>query len=115
MLKRILGFIQPICLPTDYLLVHDFVSEDTIVAGWGYTDSDLAKLAEDLQFVKVPIRDRCACKDIYKYRSIDESQLCAGLSTGEDSCNGDSGGPLMKQIPWKGIRRTFVLGIHTFA
>lgn len=105
---------MPICLPTDVLLVHDFITEDTTVAGWGFYDSNVRKLSEDLFFVEIPVRDRCACNEVYTFRELDESQLCVGLSTGPDSCNGDSGGPLMKQIEWKGSRRTFVLGKFFF-
>lgn len=103
------GFLQPICLPTEYLLVHDFVTEQTTVAGWGYYDSKLRIASNDLLYVELPIRDRCACNEFY-HRQLDSSQLCVGLTTGKDSCNGDSGGPLMKEILWKGKSRTFVLG-----
>lgn len=107
-----LGYLQAICLPTDHLLVHDFVTEQTKVAGWGFYDPDLRIGSQVLLFVDLPIRDRCACNDFY-LRQLDTSQLCVGLTTGKDSCNGDSGGPLMKEIMWKGKSRTFALGKKT--
>lgn len=36
------------------------------------------------------------CKSIYRFNTeIKDSQICAGGKSGEDSCGGDSGGPLM--------------------
>lgn len=94
--------------------MHDFVTEHTTVAGWGFTDPEIRQISEDLLFVQIPIRDKCACDELYTFRKLDEGQLCVGLSTGKDSCNGDSGGPLMKHFDWKGKRRTFVLGKFIF-
>lgn len=95
--------------------MHNFVTEQTTVAGWGFTDSDYREPSDYLLFVDLPIRDRCACDAIYTFRKLDDTQLCVGLPANKDSCNGDSGGPLMKRIKWKGRRRTFALGMYIFS
>ncbi|KAL0269567.1 UNVERIFIED_CONTAM: hypothetical protein PYX00_007256 [Menopon gallinae] len=55
--------------------------------------------------------ERCA-KVFRKYAEIGETQMCVGGVEGEDSCSGDSGGPLMKvdDAP----PRYYLLGIVSF-
>ncbi|RWS11280.1 hypothetical protein B4U79_15430, partial [Dinothrombium tinctorium] len=55
-----------------------------------------------LQIAKVPILSNEKCRDMYRKagynRQFSESVLCAGYEEGgKDSCEGDSGGPLMVQ------------------
>ncbi len=52
---------------------------------------------ERLQEVELPVVDREICNAPEAYDgSITENMLCAGYAQGgEDSCKGDSGGPLM--------------------
>jgi len=60
--------------------------------GWGRTDSqqtaDTLQMAENLHYVP-PIRCEQELRDVYKNHMI-----CAGLLN-EDTCKGDSGGPLL--------------------
>lgn len=46
--------------------------------------------------VRLPVVNRGECARKYnRVREIIDKQLCAGGNEGEDSCRGDSGGPLM--------------------
>lgn len=61
------------------------------------------------QKLKIPIVDFEKCRR--KFKRIISSQICAGGHAGQDSCSGDSGGPLQKQTidgQW------FVEGIISF-
>nr|XP_042898781.1 serine protease filzig-like [Parasteatoda tepidariorum] len=88
--------ISPICLPsTD----EDFEGKTAFVTGWGKT-SHGGIIPNLLQEVQVPIMSNLQCVDMFKdaghNKLIKDSFLCAGYKTGgKDSCEGDSGGPLM--------------------
>ncbi|CAK1589513.1 unnamed protein product [Parnassius mnemosyne] len=94
-LKRdaVLGdFIRLICLPTQDFR-KDFKGEvNFTVAGWG---SDGKKFSDVKKYVKVPYVPTKECRASFTFNSIIESQICAGGRENEDSCSGDSGGPLM--------------------
>lgn len=86
-------FIRPICLPTQE---EDEVDDaKLVVAGWGRTE--LNNFSPTKLKLQIPTVSNYKC--IAKFRTINvtlaETQLCAGGEAGRDSCNGDSGGPLM--------------------
>lgn len=47
--------------------------------------------------VDLPRANKTECEDLYEIYNVTlkESQICAGGKKSKDSCNGDSGGPLM--------------------
>uniref|UniRef100_A0A182NV84 trypsin n=1 Tax=Anopheles dirus TaxID=7168 RepID=A0A182NV84_9DIPT len=65
------------------------------VVGWGLTKNTGDR--EQLRMVKVPIVKQATCDEVY--REVDpftKRMLCAGYAGGgRDSCEGDSGGPLL--------------------
>ncbi len=73
------------------------------VAGWGATDpDDPFSSSSVLLSVDVPMVDKQACDTLYQEapsspNDITPAMLCAGdlVDGGEDSCVGDSGGPLL--------------------
>ncbi|KAG1711578.1 hypothetical protein DVH05_008827 [Phytophthora capsici] len=62
------------------------------VLGWGLTED--RKGSFTLQEVNVGIISNSECNKKYRNR-ITEGMICAGNGNGKDSCNGDSGGPLL--------------------
>jgi len=99
--------INTLCLPSpDEEL--DEVYEPYVV-GWGLTDVENGILPNVLQELELRIVPNDNCTEAYREIlrqegnetlastfSILESHICAeGLSFGKDSCNGDSGGPVM--------------------
>lgn len=93
--------IQPICLPA---LNEDFTGLDGYATGWGLTDFDKRQLPDTLQIVRLPIISNKRCQSMYRKaghdKHITEMDLCAGYAKGGmDSCEGDSGGPLIVRRP----------------
>ncbi len=71
------------------------------VIGWGYVNSDTRQTSEALQEAPLPIIENGRCNQSMGAEGtgpIDQRRVCAGPSEGGvDSCNGDSGGPLLVQ------------------
>jgi secreted trypsin-like serine protease len=64
------------------------------VLGWGLTEDRRGSFT--LQEVNVQIISNAACDKQYGGgKRITEAMMCAGDGGGKDSCNGDSGGPLL--------------------
>ncbi|XP_055850364.1 uncharacterized protein LOC129914937 [Episyrphus balteatus] len=87
--------IRPICLP--FTLPNEQLPSGTLltVAGWGRTLNTRKSAIK--QKVQVPLTDQGECRQKFLKRNIQiiDAQVCAGGVYAEDSCDGDSGGPLM--------------------
>ncbi|KAF3837346.1 hypothetical protein F7725_004810 [Dissostichus mawsoni] len=84
-------YIQPVCLASANSTFYTGVS--SWVVGFGATSSG-GPNADTLQEVRVPVMGNKECKCAYPY--ITDNMICAGFrSGGNDSCQEDSGGPMM--------------------
>ncbi|XP_020300706.1 serine proteinase stubble isoform X2 [Pseudomyrmex gracilis] len=103
--------ILPICLPDDD---ETYVGRTAFVTGWGrlYDEDQLVSpvkflegpLPSVLQEVAVPVINNTVCEAMYKNAGFEEHIphifICAGWKNGGfDSCEGDSGGPMVIQRP----------------
>lgn len=90
-------FVIPICLPLSHTIKELPINqEDFIVTGWGQTDKETPGIQRD---VVLTGQNNSVCDKVYESLRIKltDDQLCIGGKEGEDSCRGDSGGPLMRQ------------------
>ncbi|XP_076295173.1 venom protease-like [Lasioglossum baleicum] len=92
------AWVRPICLPYS---VPDTDNEDVATAtGWGKVDWDDDVGSSDMLKVTIKFVDNTRCNQsirddrIAPRGIIDDWQICAG-QPGKDTCNGDSGGPLL--------------------
>ncbi|XP_073819989.1 serine protease 7 [Musca autumnalis] len=105
-------FIRPVCLPLENTRGAPINPGDLlIVAGWGRTLE--ARQSNVKKQLAIPVTDHNACVKKYATKKVHliTSQLCAGGEFAKDSCDGDSGGPLMRQSHMK---RWFLEGIVSF-
>ncbi|XP_039896156.1 mast cell protease 1A-like isoform X5 [Simochromis diagramma] len=64
------------------------------VAGWGKTETDDDKPADELMVVDVDVIDKQVCKE--QWPDLPANVICAGgYGTNKGFCQGDSGGPLV--------------------
>ncbi|KNC33550.1 Serine proteinase stubble [Lucilia cuprina] len=90
--------IIPVCVPEND---EDFIGQTAFVTGWGrlYEDGPLPSV---LQEVAVPVINNTICESMYRaagyIEHIPHIFICAGWKKGGyDSCEGDSGGPMVLQ------------------
>ncbi|KMQ96719.1 serine protease easter [Lasius niger] len=110
-------FVMPICMMSGELLVKDFVGETAEVAGWGIYDINDPQPSTILQTIKLPVveMDRCLQSALSNFAEMSEQQqMCVGGVIGQDSCGGDSGGPLMKVQSLNGPPRYYLIGVVSF-
>ncbi|PSN45987.1 hypothetical protein C0J52_09758 [Blattella germanica] len=110
------NYVKPICMIYGDQLTKSYIKEYTEVAGWGISHIDNPQPSTILQAVKLPVRDLQTCIDSFKvFAKIGPTQICVGGKEGEDSCGGDSGGPLMKVEAEHGLGpRYYLLGVVSF-
>ncbi|KAJ9596107.1 hypothetical protein L9F63_012691, partial [Diploptera punctata] len=91
--------IKPICLPIGSDQTRNLLGQKLIVSGWGTTEKGTS--SNVLLKVSVPVVSREKCESVYNRSSslhpikISSHQICAGGENDQDSCDGDSGGPLI--------------------
>ncbi|KFB45711.1 AGAP010833-PA-like protein [Anopheles sinensis] len=107
-------FVKPICLPLDdaQLPQPDGFPMDYVASGWGSTSTG-SGMSYKLMTINLPWFDIERCKGLFPVpggSSISEAHICAGGIRGQDTCHGDSGGPLM----FEHAGATFLVGITSF-
>ena len=74
------------------------MGKNVTVVGWGRTLN--RSYSEVKQKLFIPIVSLSTCAEMFKEAGhrIRDSQVCAGGNHKEDSCKGDSGGPLLHAV-----------------
>ncbi|KAK9737974.1 Trypsin [Popillia japonica] len=101
--------VSPVCLPLTEA-EKSFVYKDYTVIGWGATETGFS--SKILLKVSVPKVDNTICAPKYEARlKLTDNQMCAGGKNEQDSCAGDSGGPLTNDYVLNGSFKTIQYGI----
>ncbi len=97
------------------------------ISGWGLTSDDFdGEMSDVLMHAQVPWVSMKKCQSVLGDK-VSDNQICAGYDQGGvDSCNGDSGGPLMWWDPYsqkhilvgvtswgEGCAQPFAYGVYT--
>merc|ERR1712215_153178 len=97
--------IRPICLPPNDK--KNYVGETVIATGWGRTEPNTYRLSQKLLGVDLHVVSNEACNKAYHPIRITSQMLCAEDHKGkQDTCQNDSGGPLIKR---RGHKNTYEL------
>ncbi|XP_055322026.1 CLIP domain-containing serine protease HP8-like [Sitodiplosis mosellana] len=106
------GWVIPICLPTG----NEQFDTTAEVAGWGMArPEDELTLQSVLNYVQLPILDMDVCRMYFDLIVNGTKQICAGsVDRYEDTCGGDSGGPLMQISNSDSGPRYYQAGIVSF-
>ncbi|XP_053669191.1 CLIP domain-containing serine protease B4-like [Anopheles marshallii] len=91
--------VRPICLPLSVSLRNrNHVGQPSYAVGWGKTETAAAN--EMKLKVEMNVTSSQECARAYQRGGIllKTTHMCAGGVRGKDTCSGDSGGPLMRQI-----------------
>ncbi|XP_041968532.1 CLIP domain-containing serine protease B15-like isoform X1 [Aricia agestis] len=107
-------FIRPACLPVRGVATHP----DYVIAGWGQT-TDKGNTSDVLMMIEAVSKDEQLCIAKFNQKNFrwnSERMLCvSGKSETQDSCRGDSGGPLMAEVQDSALPCTyFVAGVVSF-
>ncbi|XP_016976328.1 serine protease 7-like [Drosophila rhopaloa] len=87
--------IRPICLPSTVGRVWMQAGQKLTVAGWGRTMQGNSSFTKQKVQLDLWDNDLCNRRYLSRYTTVELSQICAGGKKDIDSCEGDSGGPLM--------------------
>nr|XP_040219493.2 CLIP domain-containing serine protease 14D-like [Anopheles coluzzii] len=106
--------VAPICLPLNTSNWVGYSTEQDgsfYESGWGKTPDAAAGGDNKWNYVSVGVA-REVCRDRYPHASIDGEQICAMPRSEQNTCRGDTGGPLMYQSGTDGA--WYLMGVGSF-
>ncbi|KAH8310331.1 hypothetical protein KR044_000781, partial [Drosophila immigrans] len=104
--------ISPICLPIDSRSQSITFDQSFYITGWGRTERRMP--SPILLKATVTRQDLDVCRKYYKNATFTENHICAMGLGKQETCRGDSGGPLFFQYYFKRTFRFVQYGVISF-
>ncbi|GAA56573.1 transmembrane protease serine 3 [Clonorchis sinensis] len=111
-------YVNIACLPRDDVNFRS--GEQCVAPGWGHAEAGAPNITRVLHHVSLSLMSKNECKNTYDrareryeapYLEIQDMMLCAGApGGGRDTCQYDSGGPLM----CRSSNQWYVVGVVSF-
>lgn len=104
--------VAPLCLASKSSEL--FINETATVVGWGQTDADFIRPFSVLRHTTLRVLSNLQCLNQYAtvgYQEDFPSYFLCAAEKDKDSCEGDSGGPLMVKTTFLGRSRWMAIGI----
>ncbi|XP_055547524.1 CLIP domain-containing serine protease B4-like isoform X2 [Wyeomyia smithii] len=92
-------FAQPVCLPSSIDNNSMMLQRESILTIFAVGPISDGTTKRTKRLISMPLKDPSVCNNLYQPLGLqlDDAQLCVGGEPKQDSCRGDSGGPLMMQ------------------
>ncbi|KAH8311738.1 hypothetical protein KR044_007761 [Drosophila immigrans] len=84
--------IEPICLPVNHTFQELQSNETFFIAGWGKTEEE--EPSPILRMGEVKQQHLDVCRKYYSNAPVNKNHICAMGDSKQETCHGDSGGPL---------------------
>ncbi|KAH8310325.1 hypothetical protein KR044_000783, partial [Drosophila immigrans] len=104
--------IRPICLPIDSESQDISFDQSFYIAGWGTTEK--GTVSSVLLKGVVTLEDLDVCRNYYVNATLNENHICAVGERMQETCRGDSGGPLFFRHYFKRASRYIQYGVTSF-
>ncbi|KAL3285736.1 hypothetical protein HHI36_000263 [Cryptolaemus montrouzieri] len=105
-------WVRPVCLSRK--VVND-IGQKAIVAGWGMENYITRERPSGLKELTMEIIAGKVCKTSFPQADFNsKNYICGGGKPQEDTCGGDSGGPLMKILNLGDSPRMYLMGVISF-
>ncbi|XP_044747348.1 CLIP domain-containing serine protease B9-like [Coccinella septempunctata] len=106
------AFVRPICLINRHLAEE---GKEGIAAGFGMENYITRERPEGLKELTMKVIPGEQCKKRFPKSDFkSKNYICAGGKSGEDTCNGDSGGPFMNVYNFQKGPRMYLIGVISF-
>ncbi|KAH8381281.1 hypothetical protein KR093_001716, partial [Drosophila rubida] len=106
--------ITPICLPIENKSQDIALNQRFYISGWGRSSETKSSASSTLLKAVVTRQDLDVCRKYYTSATLNQNHICAVGDRKQETCRGDSGGPLFSKNSFKNTTRFVQYGVISF-